>query len=254
MFDDMSNRSKIIKAALALAEERGWNAIGLPDIAGRAGLTTADLRREFSSKTAIIDALRRDVDYKTLEKTATTTMGDGPRDRLFDVLMTRFELLLPYRPALRRIADDLRQRPAELTALVGPALNTQYWMLQAAGIGAEGLAGFPRVAALMSIHTQVFQVWLDDEDPAMARTMAALDRRLRRAEQLADRANSLCQTGTRILSAFSARRGRGPRPSSGPGPGPAGEPPQPPQQPEPPQTPPSPGGPAGTGPNGGQTI
>jgi len=252
MFEDMSNRSKIIKAALALAEERGWNAIGLPDIAGRAGLSMADLRKEFGAKTAIIDGFRRDVDYKVLEKTATTTMGEAPRDRLFDVLMTRLEMLLPYRPALRRIAADLRARPGELTALVGPALNTQYWMLQAAGIDAEGAAGFPRVAGLMSIHTQVFLVWLEDDDPAMAKTMAALDRRLRRAEQLVERAYSLCDSASRVMNAFTQRGRGGPVPSTSAGPG--GEPPQPPPAPQTPDAPPMPGGPAGASPNGGTTI
>jgi len=244
MLDDMTNRTTIIKAALELAAARGWNAIGLPDIAGRAGLTMADLRKEFGAKTQIIDAFRREVDYAVLAKAATTTEGDGPRDRLFDVLMTRFEVMLPYRGALRRIAEDLRMRPAQLAALIGPALNTQYWMLQAAGIGAEGLGGFPRVAGLMTIHTQVFQTWLEDEDPSMARTMAALDRRLRRAEQLAERANSICDTGMRILGAFSPRSSRGKQPSSGGGGGVDDTPP--------PQTPPP--GPAGAPSNGGQTI
>lgn len=248
MLDDLTDRSRLIKAALALAEERGWNAIGLPDIAGRAGLSMAALRREFASKTAIIDAFRREVDVAVLEKSATTTIGDGARDRLFDVLMTRFEMMLPYRPALRRIAEDLCSRPAELASLVGPALNTQYWMLQAAGIRAEGVSGFPRVAALMSIHAQVFQVWLEDDDPAMAKTMAALDRRLRRAEQFAMRANAICDTGMRILNAFSPRRQRGPEQPAGPGP--AGEPPQP---PPPPQSPPPPG-PGGAAPNDGQSL
>jgi len=245
MLDDMTNRTKVIKAALALAEERGWNAIGLPDIAGRAGLSMADLRKEFGAKTAILDAFRREVDYAVLAKTATTTEGDGPRDRLFDVLMTRFEEMLPYRPALRRIADDLRMRPGQLASLIGPAINTQYWMLQAAGISAEGVTGFPRVAALMPIHAQAFQVWLDDEDPAMAQTMAALDRRLRRAEQLAMRANSICDAGSRIMSALKARRSRGPEPSAGGGM--AGDMPPP-----PPQTPPA--GPGGAAPSSGTTI
>ncbi|MFP4537399.1 MAG: TetR family transcriptional regulator [Dichotomicrobium sp.] len=246
MLDDMTDRSRLIKAALALAEERGWNAVGLPDIAGRAGLSMAALRREFASKTAIIDAFRREVDVAVLEKSATTTTGDSARDRLFDVLMTRFEMMLPYRPALRRIADDLQMRPAALAALVGPAMNTQYWMLQAAGIGAEGPSGFARVSALMPIHAKVFRVWLEDDDPAMAKTMAALDRRLRRAEQFAMRANTICDTGMRILEAFSPRRQRGAEQPAGPGP--AGEPPQPP----PPQGPPP--GPGGTAPNDGQSL
>lgn len=245
MLDDMTNRSKIIKAALALAEERGWNAIGLPDIAGRAGMTMADLRKEFGAKTAILDAFRREVDYAVLAQTATTTQGDGPRDRLFDVMMTRFEVMLPYRPAIRRIAEDLRSRPGELAQLVYPAINTQYWMLQAAGIPAEGTANFPRILSLMATHTQVFQVWLDDEDPAMAQTMAALDRRLRRAEQIGERLSSVCDIGNRVFAMFTMRRGRGSEPSAGGGTADDMPPP-------PPQTPPP--GPAGATPNGGQPV
>jgi ubiquinone biosynthesis protein COQ9 len=247
MLDDMTNRSKIIKAALALAEERGWSSIGLPDIAGKTGMTMAELRKEFGAKTAILDAFRRETDYATLAQTATTTMGDGPRDRLFDVLMTRFELLLPYRPALRRIAADLRERPGELSQLIYPALNTQYWMLQAAGIPAEGAANFPRILSLMATHTQVFQVWLDDEDPAMAQTMAALDRRLRRAEQIGERLNTLCDMRNRLFGMFSMRRSRSSAPRTGGGPI-DDAPPAPPA----PETPPQ--GPAGPAPNGGQTI
>ena len=245
MLDDMTTRSKIIKAALALAEERGWNAIGLPDIAGRAGITMAELRKEFGAKAAILDAFRREVDYAVLAQTATTTEGDSPRDRLFDVMMTRFEVMLPYRPAIRRIAEDLRTRPDELAALLRPALNTQYWMLQAAGIPAEGAANVPRVLSLMATHTQVFQVWLDDDDPAMAQTMAALDRRLRRAEQIGERLSSVCDIGNRVFAMFTTRRGRGSEPSAGGGPD-ADMPPATPETPPP--------GPVGSAPGGGQPI
>jgi len=246
MLDEMTNRSKIIKSALALAEERGWNSIGLPDIAGKAGITMADLRKEFGAKTAVLDAFRREVDYAVLAQSTTTTEGDGPRDRLFDVMMIRFEVMLPYRPALRRIAEDLRERPGELAQLVYPALNTQYWMLQAAGIGAEGASGFPRVLSLMTTHTRVFQIWLEDEDPAMAQTMAALDRRLRRAEQVAERLNSLCDIGNRLFGMFSMRRGRGSQPPSGSG-GIVGDT-TPPSSPPAPETPQGPIGPNSTGP------
>ncbi|MGH9810464.1 MAG: hypothetical protein ACRD9W_24995, partial [Terriglobia bacterium] len=67
-------------------------------------------------------------------------------------------------------------------ALAGPYLSSQHWMLQAAGIGTEGPLGGLRVSGLAVIYASVFRIWLDDEDPGLARTMAALDRRLRRGE------------------------------------------------------------------------
>jgi hypothetical protein len=58
-----------------------------------------------------------------------------------------------------------------------------YWMLEAAGIGTDGATGGLRVAGLAAVYASVFRVWLEDDDPGHARTMAALDRRLRRGER-----------------------------------------------------------------------
>jgi hypothetical protein len=55
-------------------------------------------------------------------------------------------------------------------------------MLRAAGIPVEGIEGQVRAAGLGAIYGSVFRTWLKDDDPGLARTMAALDRRLRRAE------------------------------------------------------------------------
>ena len=57
-------------------------------------------------------------------------------------------------------------------------------MLEAARIGASGLPGVLRVKGLAAVHMSVLRVWLDDDSEDMAKTMAALDKRLRRAESL----------------------------------------------------------------------
>ena len=106
------------------------------------------------------------------------------RDRLFDVLLTRFELMQPYKAAIRRIREDVGSSLGESLAQMRPALKSQYWMLAAAGISGEGGTGFMRVRGLLSIYGRVFSIWLEDDDPGMARTMAALDRRLRRGESV----------------------------------------------------------------------
>jgi hypothetical protein len=57
-----------------------------------------------------------------------------------------------------------------------------HWMLQAAGIDTESHTGRVRVMGLATVYASVFRIWLDDEDAGHARTMAALDRRLRHGE------------------------------------------------------------------------
>ena len=77
------------------------------------------------------------------------------------------------------------------------------WMLAAAGIPATGRRGLLRAQGLALVWARVMRTYLDDDDPGLARTMAALDKRLREAERVAMRLDWL----DRIVS----RRGRSAR-------------------------------------------
>ena len=183
MLEGTTNRDRIIAAALRLAETRGWRDLSLGEIAAEAHVPLVEFRKEFQSKGQILAAFSRAVDLAVLEKFPAPG-PDVARDRLFDVLLTRFELMQPYKAAIRRIRDDVGSSVGESLAQMRPALKSQYWMLAAAGISGEGGTGFLRVQGLLSVYARVFSIWLEDDDPGMARTMAALDRRLRRGESL----------------------------------------------------------------------
>ena len=58
-------------------------------------------------------------------------------------------------------------------------------MLEASGIGAGGPVGRLKAKGLAAIYLVTLRAWLHDDTPDMARTMAVLDRSLRRAEGVA---------------------------------------------------------------------
>jgi ubiquinone biosynthesis protein COQ9 len=205
MLDDFSRRSKAVRAALRLAETRGWNATSLTDIAQAAGLGLADLRREFICKSDILNAFQAEVDAEVLAKTRPGGPEQPARDRLFDIVMTRFEVMAPYKPALKRIAADLRCRPGEAAGLVASSLASQYWMLEGAGAKLDGASGALRVTGLAAIYARVFGVWLDDDTPGLDRTMAALDRRLRKGERMLAGMETACQDLCRFACNFVPR-------------------------------------------------
>jgi len=179
MLDETTPKGRILAAALRSAASKSWGEVTLLDIAEAAELPLADLRKEFASETDIIAALLRAVDDEVLKRAAKRSEGQEKRDALFDIIMTRFDVLGPHKAALKSIHAS---GPADW-ALAGPFLSSQHWMLQAAGIAADGTTGALRVAGLGVTYATVFRVWLDDDDPGLARTMAALDRRLRRGER-----------------------------------------------------------------------
>jgi len=177
-----SPEDRIVDATLKLAATRGWRDIGLADIAAAAKVSLPDLARLFRSKAAILAAWSRRIDAEVLVAAEAEDLeGESPRDRLFDVLMLRFDAMAKQKPALKRIAEDLARDPLGAMPMLRPALQSLGWMLEAAGFDTSGLRGAVRVRGLALVWAAAVRVWLDDGED-QAKTMAELDRRLRQAE------------------------------------------------------------------------
>ncbi len=196
----------IVDAALALASERDWDSVRLSEIAERSGIGLAELRGHFSGKHDILSAFAARIDRQVLEGIDTELAAEPARDRIFDVVMGRFDALQPYREAVRSIARALNRRPAELMAWNSVALRSMRWMLEGAGIDASGRFGALRAQGLAWAYGRTLRVWLDDDDPGMARTMVALDRRLRDGEDWLRRIDSLCGLAGMARRATRRRR------------------------------------------------
>jgi hypothetical protein len=75
-----------------------------------------------------------------------------------------------------------------LPALNQLAINSLRFMLEAAGVNSEGPLGALKLQGLALAWTHVFHIWLADEAPDLATTMAALDKELARGEIFVARA------------------------------------------------------------------
>jgi AcrR family transcriptional regulator len=212
---------RVVAAAMTLAAERGWRATGLADVARAAGLPLGSLYRQFPTRAHILAALSRLADAAVLDAAvldaavldaavldaavldATTAdvgtpdaggavpklgetdyanYGETPRDRLFDVMMRRFDALRPYRAGLAAVVRDLPAEPLTALAFGRQLMRSLAWMLRAAGIEVEGPGGAVRVTGLLAIHARIMRVFLKDDTADLSRTMAALDAALSRAE------------------------------------------------------------------------
>lgn len=173
----------VTSAALSLAEERGWRRIALADIAARAGMPLAELVEHFPSKGAILDAYVHGVDARML--TAETEAGAPARDRLFDVVMRRFEAMAPHRRGLAAILRESGDDPWAVVCGSRRFLRSMALTLEAAGIPSSGLGGLVRLQGLCAIYLYTLRTFLRDDAADLGRTMAALDKALHRTEGLA---------------------------------------------------------------------
>lgn len=184
-------REKALDAFLGLIAEKGYANVALRDVAQAAGLGFSDLFGVYPDKISLAAAFMARIDAEVLAGTPSfVDPEETPRDRLFDVMMRRYDALRPYRAALRALRRAGTRDPI-LAIGMGPGLRrSMAAMLEAASVASDGLPGALRQNGLLAIHYAVSRVFDRDETQDLSKTMAALDDRLKTAErwsQLFDR-------------------------------------------------------------------
>jgi len=177
--------SCLIDAALALAAERGWRDVTLRDIAEAANVSLAEAYAVYPSRQAVLRAFARRIDAAVLASEEPGAAEGGARDRLFDVLMRRFDALAPYKAGLANVLADQARDPLAVACGLCLLRRSMACMLEAANLSAAGLRGALRIKGLSVAYLAALRVWLRDESEDHAPTMAALDRGLARLDRAA---------------------------------------------------------------------
>ena len=181
----MAEAGAILDAWVHVVVRDGW-ALARIDAVARAAACSID-------KVAAVAADRwealRSLDAR-FERVALAEAASDPdesvRNRLFALLMARFDAMQEQRDLARQLHDAARADPALalfMMTLVPPMLRR---LGEAAGVDAGGLLGPLRIAALSALYVQVARVWLSDDSADLSATMKALDSALARAEGLAN--------------------------------------------------------------------
>ncbi len=206
-------RQKILETFLGLISEHPYEEVSLQLVAEKAKVKLSDMRSTFASKADLVAAFAEKVDTAVLDE-RDEDMGDQPpRDRLFDVLMTRIDALAEHREAVRALHAAARKDPALALEFNRIEARSQKWMLIAAGIEVSGVKARIVAQGLAVAFSRVVSVWLDEEDEGMPRTMSKLDSELDRGSSFMERLNSLERAAGRLQSflkkASEGRRKRG---------------------------------------------
>jgi hypothetical protein len=178
--DDEAFDQSLIAAAFARAARDGWAQISVAAAARDANLPLERARARFAGRDAILLRFGRLADEAAL----TGALIEGsPRDRLFDVLMRRFDALQAHRAGVTALLRALPANPPLALLLAAATQTSMAWMLEACGISAGGLRGLLRTKGLTAVWLYTARAWERDESTDLSSTMAALDRALARAER-----------------------------------------------------------------------
>ena len=106
-----------MEAALRLAGKMPWDEISLADIAAEAKVPEDDLRALFPTKLSLLEAYGRQVDERVEARCKSISMDENMKDRLFEAIMIRLDVLGDHRDAVASIIRaTLRGKPNTITA------------------------------------------------------------------------------------------------------------------------------------------
>ncbi|MBL8551405.1 MAG: hypothetical protein JNJ73_15580 [Hyphomonadaceae bacterium] len=173
-------RKALARAALAVAAAKSWRAATIDDLAHAAGVSAADLYP--AGLADAVECVEEGFDRAMAGRSGQA--NETVRDRLFDILMRRFEAMEPVRKAVLAMEEGQDRDPTLMAAMHQRHVRAARWALTLAGLDADGMSGGARAQGLAIIIGQARAAWRGDDAGDFAKTMASLDKNLRRAEEM----------------------------------------------------------------------
>jgi hypothetical protein len=179
---DSSIRRDLARAALSLAGSMPWREVTLIRLADAAARPVSDFYGATLGEA--VDCVEEAFDRAIADATDELDPKQTVRDRLFELIMRRFEAMEPHREAVLAMEHGLDRDPTLMAAAHQRHVRCARWVLAIAGMEADGMTGQARAQGLGVIIGQARAAWRGDSAGDFAKTMASLDKNLRRAEEM----------------------------------------------------------------------
>jgi ubiquinone biosynthesis protein COQ9 len=181
------DRDRLIEAMLPDAPFDGWSHLALRVAARQIGMPVAEAEALFPRGAPdLVAGFSRWADRRMLDWIEAAPVEESSVSaRIRRVVLLRFEVVQPWREAVRRSLSVLAMPPH---ALLGLRLlyETVDAVWYAAGDTATDFSFYTKRATLAGIYSATLLYWLDDRSEGFADTQAFFDRRLAELHQLTE--------------------------------------------------------------------
>lgn len=178
---DIAIRRDLARAALSLAAATPWREVTIMGLADAASRPVSDFHG--ASLWEAVDCVEEAFDRAISEDADQLDPKQTARDRLFELIMRRFEAMEGHRAAVLAMEQGVDRDPILMASAHQRHVRCARWVLALAGLEADGMTGQARAQGLAMIIGQARIAWRGDSAGDYAKTMASLDKNLRRAEE-----------------------------------------------------------------------
>lgn len=175
---------KIALAVLKLAAKYDWHMITPEQISKTTRVPLSQVKRFFSSPDTRLRVILRYIDSEMIKSVGKINSKSSLHDRLFEILMARFDVLQSHRKGIISIAAACRKDPKLLQTLLQAQWLSMQKVFQLAQLDQKSTLKITKWISVFSLYHLVLWYWQHDHTKDMAKTMAVLDRVLRLGDKL----------------------------------------------------------------------
>ena len=177
--DILGLKNEVIQGALNLAADKNWSDVSLQDIAKLLSSDIEIITALFPNKNDIIAAYARQIDLRLHDEfEGQGDNSESPRDRLFDIMMERFDILNENRAAVISVINSITLNPRDALDSLSFTCRSTTTMATLAGMDVNGWKGALVITGLSGLYIKTLRDWVADDSEDMAATMASLDKGL----------------------------------------------------------------------------
>ncbi len=158
---------QIAKKTLKMLENKSWANISISDILGKKNnnkLTKIDLLININN---YFDFLLKS-QLKTLEQSSY-------KDMIFEILMTRLDILNNYRKPTKNLIKHFLSHPQDFIRILPTFLESILMMSSLANLEVNGIKGLVRLKVIFILYILIIYTWNKDETNSLEKTMTTLD-------------------------------------------------------------------------------
>ena len=183
MVKKKSTDKKIIQEAFKLIKKIGWTNFKVQKLYEDCNFKKTKINDLFKKKSHVLHKFSEMIDQEVLSSVQLNELNENDaKDNLFELIMTRFEKLNPYRDTLKIILKDFKTDPESLRSLYKKIFNSLDFYMELSN--AKNFYFFDLIKSniFFLIYSFVFRIWLEDNSKDMNSTMKELDKLLSTAE------------------------------------------------------------------------
>lgn len=175
----IKTEKKIAEQTLVILSKKNWKTLSVEEIMKNYNQKNINIK----SKIDLAININRYVDDLLIKK-MTSIENSSTKDMLFEVLISRFDILQQNRKSFISIYNAIKNSPTRFIKLLPSFLESMIITAELSNYNINGIKGSLKLKGLMYVYFATFFEWLNDNTLSLEKTMIALDKNLDQAEKI----------------------------------------------------------------------